>query len=323
VISRCDLSRPSKLVLRPIALGIDRGTTVSDTELTKADDELRSSTGAEFAQWLDWPAFSVRTSFAERSPYNRPRVVDLLTTLGVLDCSNRRSVRVQKAEVVEQTIREFDALEITSLCLIPITHLLNNDSEIEFTTERATRTTALLQQFLRDIGEPLEIPDKLAERHGIPKLKTSIPVIPAGQIFAGIVVPSMAATEEGAKFISTQIETALIHILFNETSFGYLSTKKDGKQLQLVVSPSGRGHYHVRQIDTLADVPSPFTCEQTLSAQTLAFNLGLVIEFAVQLHLNSPVQNVVEKRIKLIEQLCTWPTSPTLVGAISSEFLSE
>jgi hypothetical protein len=315
-VSRVDLPRPGKLVLRPIAVGIEAPAHTSDADITAADDDIRGSTGSEFAHWLDWPAFGVRTSFAERAPKSRPRAVDVLTTLGILDCANRRAVRVQKTPPAEQVIAELDALDSSPVCLIPVTLLLSGDSDASATP----RTTAQLQQFLRDIGEPMEITDP--ERHGLPKLTKAPPVVTAGRVFAAIVPPALGESEDDVRAIAARAADSLVHIIFNETWLEYIPVKASGAQFVLVVRPVGRGHYHVRQIDVITGVPSPFAGEQTLSAQTLAFNIGLVVEFAAHMRPPEAVHNDVERRVKLIGQLCTWPAAPTLVGSASAEFLS-
>jgi hypothetical protein len=318
VITRTDLPQPVKLVLRPIALGIEKTAAVGESELAAIDRRISEAAGIEFAQWLDWTSLSLTTPFAEPQPHQRPRVVDLLTTLGILNGSNRRGVRIQKREAVKQTIAEFDALDVVPICLVPVTHVLSGDTTLEFNEERATRTTALLQQFLRDIGEPMEIPDGK-----IGKLKTSVPIITAGTWFGAIVAPSMAATEEDARAIAEQAETAVITLIFNETGLEYIAGLAKGKQFVFVVRPSGRAFYHIRQVDALGELPSPFTQEQTLSAQTLAFNLGLLVELTAHLNREEAVENAVEMRIILIGQLCTWPASPCLAGTASAEFTAN
>jgi hypothetical protein len=316
-ISRTELPQPGKLVLRPIAIGIEAPAVIGETELAAIDRRLQTSAGAEFTQWLDWPALSLTTPFAERQPYRRPRVIDLLTTLGVLDGSNRRNVRIQKPNVAEQTVAELDALDGVPICLVPIVHLMSGDTDLEFNEERAMRTTALLQQFLKVIGEPMDMGNR---KDGLPKLKTYAPVIAAGTWFGAVVVPSMGATEADARAIAEQAETAVVRLIFNETGLEYIAEPGKGEQFVFVVRPSGRGFYHVREIDAPAGLPSPFAHEQTLSAQTLAFNLGLVVELTANLNRGEAVQHVVEKRIRLIGQLCTWPAPPTLTGTASAEF---
>jgi hypothetical protein len=85
------------------------------------------------------------------------------------------------------------------------------------------------------------------------------------------------------------------------------------------VRPALCGHYHVWQIRAITGVMSPFANEQTLSAHSLAFRIGLILEMTVYLR-TEEVQNTVERRIALIARLCTAPAKSTLVASAHSEF---
>jgi UDP-N-acetyl-D-mannosaminuronate dehydrogenase len=132
----------------------------------------------------------------------------------------------------------------------------------------------------------------------------------------------MAATEEDARAVAETANTAFIRIIFNETNFEYMPPESLSEdQFILVVRPALAGHYHVWQISAVAGVMSPFANQQTLTAQSLAFDISVVLESATYLKTGEEVQNIVEKRAALIRQLCTSPSKSTLVASARGDFV--
>jgi hypothetical protein len=230
-------------------------------------------------------------------------------------------VRVHSAAAVNPVIAEFDALDVTPVILLPVTHILSTDDGLEFASAHFGRGTPLLQQFLRDMGESIDISEKEAAAHQLPKLRCPVPLIPSVSTFGALVAPSMAATEEGARAVADSAQRAFVRIIFNETDFEYMPPVTPDDQFILVVRPAIRGHYNVWQVGQIAQVVSPFANQQTLTAQSLAFNLGLILETTAYLRTEEEVQNTVEKRIALIGGLCMAPANPTLAGSAYAEFI--
>jgi hypothetical protein len=313
---------PGPLTLRPPAIHdpeADVLETIDQSDVAATDSALRDSAAVDYVKWFDWLKLGLYTPFADTAPHKRPRAIDFLTMLGILGDSNRRDVRVHGAATVGPIIAAFDALDITPVTLIPITHILPTDNSLAFFPEHFGRGTALLEQFLRDIGESFEISEPVAVAHHLPKVRSAVPLIPSVSSFGVLVVPSMAATEEDARAVAESAKTALIHIIFNETDFEYLPPGTSEDRFVLVVRPSVCGRYHVSEVGALTGVISPFANEQTLTGHSLAFRIGLILELADYLGTDE-VQNTVEKRIALLGRLCTAPAKATLVGSVHTEF---
>jgi hypothetical protein len=316
-----DLPEPQPIELTPVQLTADElQQTPAIEEPDVPDEEIRK----EYSTWLDWNLYRLFTSFTEKAPYQRARAVDFLTTMGILDNQNSHWVRVQNSRFVERTIEEFDALDTTGIALIPITHLLPDDETTDFIPERFTRTTALLEQFLRDLGEPMELSDEVARRHQLPLLKTTVPIIPSVACYGALVAPSMGKTEDDAKKIAQEVKNSLIHIIFNETDLQYnppAGVKEN--RFVLVIRPTLKGFYYVWQIHELKEVLSPFAQEQTMSAQTIAFNLAVLLELSLPLQVGELVPNIVEKRVRLLGQLCPSLPDEGLAATASARFLES
>jgi hypothetical protein len=244
--------------------------------------------------------------------------------MGILDNQNSHWVRVQNSRFVERTIDEFDALDTTGIVLIPITHLLPDDETTDFIAERFTRTTALFEQFLRGLGEPMQLSDDVAHRHELPLVKTTVPIVPSVACYGAVIAPSMAKTEDDAKKIALVAKSSLIHIIFNETNLQYNPPPgvKENRFV-LVVPPTLKGFYCVWQIHELKEVLSPFAEEQTVSAQTIAFNLATLLELSLPLQVGELVPNIVEKRVKLLGQLCPSRPDEELAATASARFIES
>jgi hypothetical protein len=288
--------------------------------LSQVDQTVADAAGAEFAKWLNWEVLRLSSPFEsgkDDSP-RRPRYLDFLTTMGVLDNVNSHHVRLQSGPEVLKVIEGFDALDAGIVDVIPVTHVLPQDVTLEYTPDHYKRTSALLQQFMKDVGEPAEISDESADIYGLPPLRTRVPLIAAADSFGAIVAPPMAKTAEGAALIASKVEGARIHLIFNETGFEFLgSSRASGTRFVIAVRPTLRGRYHVWQLDKLKDVISPFAEEQTMTAQSLAFRMSLILESCVPLRSADEIHPVTEKRAELIRSLSAHPPMELLAPLVA------
>ena len=298
-IPEVPLPEPKKIEIKPLNLkgeGVTGAPSVSMSELEAQDEALRKVAGKDFSKWLNWDVYGFYTPFNQKAPYQRPRVIDFLTTLGILDMDNRLSVRVQTDnEAIKSVIDRFDALEVSQIAPIIVTHILSDDETMDYSAAHHQRMTQLLQQFMREIAEPMAISDEAAQSHKLPELRTTVPMIVSADCFGAVLCPAMAKEESGARQIAEMANNTPIRIIFDETGFEVLP--KDvpaGKQFVLIVKPSLRGLYHVWQISSIDGIMSPFSSQQTLTAQAIGFNISLLLELCTAVRSATTTRDITE-----------------------------
>lgn len=292
--------------------------------LKKEDNVIREKFMKDFSTWLDWDKFGYYYPFNYKAPYQRPRVVDFLTTMGIIDNQNQLNVNAQTDDAkVKEVIEKFDKLDNPYLIPIPILHVLPSDTSIEFNKDHHKRMTPLFKKFLQQIGTSYSVNDTSAVSHNIPELRTSVPMIPLTHALAALLTPSMAKTEDGAAMIASI--QSVIHIIFNETNFE-LNTQKmnlTNECFMLVIKPTMNGLYHVKQITKMKEFISPFGDEQTLTPETISFNISLIIQLAsscTEKRMTS--KGVIKQRKKIISELCSKP-GPAELGPLASCIFSK
>lgn len=320
-IPQVSLPEPVKVDIKPLNLKgetIPDGPAVSLAELEAQDEALRKVAGKDFSTWLNWDVYGFYTPFNQKAPFQRPRVIDFLTTMGILDQKNQLAVRCQTdSEAVKAVIGKFDALEVSQIAPVVITHILSEDETMKYSEKHHQRMTSHLQTFMREIAEPMAIDQEAAKSHGLPELRTTVPMIVSADSFGAVLCPAMAKEESGAREIAAMADTCAIRIIFNETGFEVLpSDVATGSQFVLIVKPTLKGLYHVWQISTIENIISPFGDEQTLTAQAIGFNISLLLELATSTRPATVTQDLVQQRCMLISELCKSPVVPDL-GAMA------
>lgn len=224
---------------------------------------------------LDWNKYGRYLSSKSTQEYLRPRAIDFLSTLNLVPS-------IQMLNAPNGILRELDELDRYQIIPIVINHILPQDksalSETGFIDYingvTSQRMSTFLSQFLDKIAEPLMI-----QSTSLPKLKTSVPVIPTINSFGAFLVPSMASDEEGAMLIYEMSNDCPIRIIFNETDFDLkISDEKKPKQIILVIRPLRNGIYHVTQVQVPRKIYSPFAYEQALTPESIAFNISIYLE---------------------------------------------
>jgi hypothetical protein len=300
-IQKGPLPAPQKLVVDPIQT-IDAPLNypeISRAELEAHDDRLRSVFRKDYSQWLDWDQFAFYCPFDHRGGYNRPRIIDFLATTGLLNPSNSKSVQGHVTNSrLQDLIRQFDQLENPQVVPVLVTHVMSTDTSFDVNAERATRMTPLLTHFLRDIGEPVTVSDSAAAAHGIPALRTTLPMFPCYGGLAAVIVPSMCKGQAGVRELAKI--RPLIRIIFNETNFEIAAKIPDGPGAVLIVKPSISGLYHVWQARRIPDVLSPFGAKQIMSPRTIAFGMSVLIELSA---VSSAPRAIDKERIAVLNEL--------------------
>ena len=188
---------------------------------------------------------------------------------------------------------------------------------MDYSAAHHQRMTQLLQQFMREIAEPMAISAEAAQSHKLPELRTTVPMIVSADCFGAVLCPAMAKEESGARQIAEMANNTPIRIIFDETGFEVLP--KDvpaGKQFVLIVKPSLRGLYHVWQISSIDGIMSPFSSQQTLTAQAIGFNISLLLELCTAVRSATATRDITEGRRQLIAELCKSPCVAEL-GALA------
>ena len=280
---------------------------ISFEDLDKVDQSLRDKYGKDFQTWLDWDTNGYYIPFGYKAPYQRLRVVDFLTTNGILDVENKLSVRAQNDHAkVKEIIDRFDDIEAATVLPIPIIHFLANDSNLELTQEKESRMTPLMLEFLRELGEPIESSAKAVDLHGIPNTNTTIPCVPMLSSFVAFFTPGMGKTSEDAKKIDEMYRKAPISIIFNESGFE-LNIEKDEKPSTfiIVVSPVLHGLYSVSTVQSPSDISALFSQQQVMDAKALGIHITVALESMTSSLYKTIASPIAKKRGELIKELCT------------------
>ncbi|KAH0791718.1 hypothetical protein GPJ56_004404 [Histomonas meleagridis] len=312
-IVKTALPQPPQIDVKPIQL---QGTPIEDiskvnlNELKAEDDKLLQKFGKEYQTWLEWDYFGFYPNFNQPIVAKRPKVIDFLTTIGILDSNNSLSVRLQlNKEHVLSVIKRFDELEKLNVNVIPVLHVTCEDDALLFKPAHHKRVSQLLQQFMREISEPMVVSDTAAKDHKLPPLRTTVPIIPSSNSVSALVCPSMAKAEDGAKTIFNMARESVIHIIFNETDFD-LKISKDylkSDQMVLIIKPTLNGLYHVKKLSNFKDMLTPFGEQQTMTAEGIAFGLSICGDAIVPLMSVKEFNDACNKRLELIRELCNVP----------------
>ncbi|EAY14091.1 hypothetical protein TVAG_351390 [Trichomonas vaginalis G3] len=317
VVKRAPLNKAEKLQNRePIINTVDdlkQSPTISDLE---ADDErIRSVYAKSFDEWLDISGLSYVPDFNQHQPYQRPRVADFISKMGLLTQPSVYDVTYFTSdETVRNSIEKLDQVEFTTVEPVLIKHVLPCDKSIE-DTNVCKRMTPLMSQFLEQVGEPMQLSPECCSANDIFILNTPVPAVPMTRGHIIFMSSAMVNSDITAKKIN-QTET-LVTIIFNETDFDLkIELEKSPKSLLLVIRPKGKGLYHVTQLQVPLEMYSPFCEEQCISAKTLAFNISVCIEQFVPIKENL-FPNTVHQRNKILKELeekCGKKVDPALVA---------
>lgn len=291
-------------------------------ELAKQDEQIRNYYEKDYTTWLNWNEYGFYPPFNQKAPYQRPRVIDFLTTSGLLDNHNRLEIRPQTNQQLLKSVKEeFDQLEKMNLNIIPLIHILNEDISSRYSPKFHQRMTVKLQRFLEEIGEPIIINDQSAQSRGIPPLRTPIPIFISSINSNAILCPAMAKDEKGSEKIYEMGQNSKIMIFFNESDFE-IKLNNESDKILLIVKPTFQGMYFVKQVSTINGIITPFTTQQSISASTLMFYLSLCVEILYSNRIINNLVNIPQKRISLIDKLCDKPVIAELSAVALEEFTS-
>jgi hypothetical protein len=159
--------------------------------------------------------------------------------------------------------------------------------------------TPLVETFLRDIGEPIALPDEACTARGLPPFRTTIPVFHCVGGFAAVLSPAMCRSPEGLEQLRAL--PATVRIIFNETNFEIASGVPQGGSAVLIIKPSIPGLYHVWQARGLPGLFSPFGAKQVMTARTIAFGISMLIQLAT---VDQPARALSQERLNVIAKLC-------------------
>jgi hypothetical protein len=294
------LPNPTPIPLNPID-PMGQSATVSGigaSDFSSSDGELRSVHGGHFSSWTDWTQWAYYLPFHYRAPFQRPRIVDMLVRLGILERRNALNVRHQTDPVhIKAAVKKFDALDDPGVVPVALLHLLPGDTSLNYTPAHFGRMSAAMAQFLADIGEPMEISDSAAQKRGLPNFRQKVPAFPCFDGFAIVLSPAMCtgSVDDFEKL------TPPVRIVFNETDFDVNEKVQDGAQFVIVVRPAVGGRYFVRQVAVIPGRISPFAASQLLSANTIAFYVAMLIDMAIA---SRSVAGIEAKRAEIIGELC-------------------
>lgn len=279
---------------------------MSQAELVSVDDQLRKVYGDEFSKWTDWDKNAFYVPFNYKAPYQRLRIVDFLTTFGILDIENKNQVRPQMDDAaVKDIIKRFDLLDVAPIIPIPVIHFMAGDEDLKYKPEQATRMTTLMLNFLREIGQPMELSAAASDVYKLPVVNTTVPSIPFLTAFATLFTPGMGNTADDAAKIHKLMDDASIMIIFNESGFALNVPKNENThQFVLVIKPLIIGLYQVDLVQAPQDVLAPFSHTQVLSAKSLSSYLVLCLELLVGQIQKQICPATPEQRGKLIKEIC-------------------
>ena len=279
--------------------------------------------------YVKWQSQNLLPEYGLHASYQRLRVVDFISTLGLTEHQNRLELRIQNnIEQVKNVINELDRVSDFSIIaqkqIIPIiVRHIGIDSNLNNLKENDKMTPVLLD-FLNHIGNPIEIDDYTAEKHGLCKLKTPVPSF---SLINGIgVVLTSTMARNGIREFEEMIErlNPPAIILFNETNYDLkIPVEKDSTTIQLVLRPQNKnspssGLYHLKKlVDN--DILSPLPHSALLSPKTLVFALTLIADSAL---CKRPGESSSSLRRQLIGELCKEPIKnelgPLLAGSFES-----
>lgn len=132
--------------------------TVKPEDLKDEDTLLQKKHFRMFQEPVDWMKFGEYYPFNYRGPHQRPKVVDFLASIGMLESNNKSDVRYQMdGDLIRKAIHDFDASSVATLIPIQVIHILPCDSSISYTSEHINRMTPLMLRFLNSIGERIQI----------------------------------------------------------------------------------------------------------------------------------------------------------------------
>lgn len=317
--------------------------------LEKIDNNISLKYKDSFKKWLDWEKYGFCALFNTQMPYQRSRASDFVSTFGFLNNKNTKEIRtysVTKNPEIEaklkSVIKQLDDTDSLAVLPLVIDHILPNDEEIvakeqlinndyiKFENDKThNRMTQNLLTFLREIGEPMTIPDGSSDI--IPPLRTTAPTIPSFHSIVAILSPAMASDVNGARSIFDLGDKALVRIFFNESDLkiNLPESMKNSKQFIFSISPSnsysqdGESEiyrlYYVKQLATVCGFSSPFTTEQAMCAESIGFNLAMIYEQAIKTH-QLTKRNLVSTRKDIIRTLFDGSADPSLGGTIADQF---
>jgi hypothetical protein len=238
--------------------------------------------------------------FDDHAGYLRSRTADFLATIGLANGTNSGVIRSHAdSEGLREVIRQLDALENPTISPILLTHILASDTSLDLTDDHFTRMTPLLETFLREIGDPIAIPDSAAAAHGLPSFRTTVPVFHCLDGFAAVIAPAMCKGPDAKAQIKALSPT--VTIIFNETNFEIAAQVAPRECSVLIVKPSIPGLYHVWQGRNLPGIFSPFGQRQLLTARNVAFGIAMILQLA---GIGKPASATPQERVAIIANLC-------------------
>ena len=270
------------------------------SELQAQDERVRQKFMKDFTTWLNWDEFGFYYPHNYSAPYQRRRVVDFLTTMGICEPYNKTEVRAHDAgETLFKTIKKLDELDKPEIVPISVVHVLPSDSALG-SAETKNRMTPLLKAFMSGMGEPMQIRAESSKLRGLPVFNTTVPSIPFCNGWAILVSSAMLNDADPCKAIES-LETP-IKIIFNETNFEINHEfEESANEVVIIVKPCTEGLYHVSSANKVTYFQSPFAEKQTMCLNDLAFRIGLYVDMTTS---SRKRDNVQRNKRSVISDLC-------------------
>lgn len=270
------------------ALGIPK---IEISGYSESDKALNDKFVSIFTKWLSINDYGFMEKFGKENPYLRPRVVDFLLTLGILDTTNKLKVIAQRERHdVTKIIKAFDKLDSIPKVPVQISHITLNDKELP---NGPIRNSEKMAQFMSNLGETMKIDGKY--------------------------IVTMPISAGYAKFVDSENDFS-VRLVFNESGYDFV-VPSQRKQL-VTIAPIGNGFYRVGEKSPSREGVSPFSkgFEFIVSMKTLRFMLAANIDSCVKYIGKFEVYEVCSKRREIFKSLTDAKAQDDLAALSTLEF---
>lgn len=276
---------PDPELIRESVLGIGMSTSSLQSQrinMTEMDfvtpkeiflEEINNTKNSyikEFQTLMNWDRCSIKSNISGSFEQMRPRFVDFLLTMGLVDEANRLSVRLQpENDVLYECIDNYDRLETCPIHPAYIAHILPGDKTINISDYHYTRMTNVFKHFLSSVGQHIDVSNT-----DLPETKSPIPCIPFSCGFVALVAPALCNEK-----VKTD-DNSFLYIIFNESTHEIssdLEIEVNAKHI-IVIRPIYKDLYIVNELASRKHFISPFINEKILDIESLSFLISLLAD---------------------------------------------